>query len=86
MKTAKLFAVIWRNEVNEFYGVKDDDIVFVEPKEEIRVNVSKNRIGRPKWQYSEPLAIFLSLKEAEAYRAGNTDWASVPCSISYKEA
>ena len=82
MEKEQLFAVIWEESSREFYGIGDEILVTVEPKEEIRMNVSKHKQGRPSWRYTEPLAIFTTKEEAEAFRDGNTDWEVVSCNIT----
>jgi len=78
----KGFAVIWNKDSMPFYGVKKgQELITVESKEEIKVNVSKSKIGRPKIRYAEPLAIFQEIQEAEAYRANNKDFLVVPCTL-----
>ena len=83
MKPMKAWAVQWRKEVRSFWGVLSGEIILpVEPKEDIKVNFSRSKKGRPKYLYADPLAIFKFKKEAEAYRAGNRDFEVVPVIIS----
>ena len=82
MKPQKMFAVIWTEKGRKEYGVPANQLIIsVEPKEDIKVNVSNNKIGRPKYLYTDALAIFCTEKEAEAYRAKNDDWTTVPITI-----
>lgn len=84
MKPTKFFAVIWTEEASIRYGVpKSDPIVTVEPKEDIKVNIQKGKMGRPKVRYADCVAIFKDIREAEAYREGNTDWKTVPIEIIF---
>ena len=77
-----MWAVIWTEKALEEYGVPLKNIIIsVEPKEDIKVNISSEKIGRPKYLFTDTLAIFETKKEAEAYRAGNKDWVSIPCKI-----
>lgn len=77
--TKKQFAVIWTEEGREEYGVSPSDLIItVVPAEEIKVNINASKRGRPKYRYSEPLAIFDEQEAAEAFRANNTDWVVVP--------
>lgn len=78
MKPEKKFAVIWTKEAKKQYGVgKNDTIISVEPLAEIKVNISPNKLGRPVYRYCDPLALFNTFKEAEAFREGNSDWKTV---------
>ena len=78
----KAWAVVWTEKAAEFYGAKTK-IIGVEPKEEIAFDIRKTKMGRPKIRYGEPLAIFESKIEAEAFRAGNKDWQSVQITVSF---
>lgn len=74
----KVYAVIWTDEARKEYGVpKNKIIVVVEPKEDIKVNISKSKIGRPKIRYADLLAIFYKRTEADAFRDRNNDWKTV---------
>lgn len=86
MDTLKLWAVVWTPKAMETYGVKgkEEQVLSVEPKEDIRANISKHKLGRPVMRYTEPLAIFNERNEAEAYRANNGDWVVVPCELEIK--
>ena len=75
MKKKDVYVVMWTEKGRREYGVpKRDVIVSVEPKEEIGVNVSICRVGRPRYMFADVLAVFSNKNEAEAYRRGNTDW------------
>lgn len=85
MKKLHVYAVIWTRKGRKFYGVPDNQpIISIVPNEPISVNVSKSKMGRPKYRYTEPFAIFSTEKEAEAYREGNTDWTTVPIELSFE--
>lgn len=81
MKTQDVYAVVWTKEAAKNYGVFDQIIVTVEPKEDIKVRYIKGKIGRPKIRYADALAIFSDKKEAEAFRAGNKDWFTVKLTL-----
>jgi hypothetical protein len=75
LKPQKGYAVVWTDKARIEYGVpRHQIIVLVEPKEEIKINMSKTKIGRQKYLYADVFAIFETDKEAEAFRAGNADW------------
>lgn len=82
-KTVKGWAVVWTLEAREPYGVEDNDaLITAEPKEEIKYNINRS-LGRPSYRYTSLSAVFPTKEEAEAYRAQNTDWVSVPVTLTY---
>lgn len=70
-----IYIVAWTEKARLEYGVPlSQCVVSVEPKDDIAVNVSKSKIGRPKYRYADALAIFYERREAKAFVSGNKDW------------
>lgn len=85
-KRIKAWTVIWKTEKRASYGVPRSFhgvIVLDDDQHGIKFNASKTQIGRPKMRFADMYPFFDSKQEAEAYRAGNTDWDVVPCTISF---
>jgi hypothetical protein len=74
------WAVTWTEKAAEFYGA-DTNIISIEPKDEITFDTRKKKMGRPKIRYGEPLAMFPTKEEAEAYRSDNKDWLTIEVKI-----
>lgn len=85
-KIEKVYAVTWTEKAREEYGIpKNKVVVLLEPKDEIEVNISKSKMGRPKLRYADSLSIFYEKDEAEAFRKGNSDWITIEIQLNLNE-
>ena len=68
-------------------GVEKNDNPFfsVDPAiHGVMVNISKNKIGRPKMRQAEMFPFFETFEEAEAYRDLNEHWKTVSVDVIIK--
>lgn len=82
-KVIKAWAVVWSKHGSQTFGIPTNTIIPVEPMEEIKVELSKIKRGRPKFRFAEPFAIFKEKYEAEAYKRNNPDFKIIPITITY---
>jgi hypothetical protein len=75
----KRFAVIWKKAVIKDYGMKKVEVT--QPGAEFWDGTGDdNRIELP------VLAIFPRKSDAARFRAGNSDWKIVPCTVEFDDA
>jgi hypothetical protein len=73
----KLWTARWSKYGRDVMGIEDGDQPLISQNPEIhgiKVNVSTNKIGRPKWRDAELYPFFDTKEEAEAFVDMNDHW------------
>ena len=78
MKPIKMFTVIWTDKAKNIYGVEKDECPIISlDTDEIKVDVSTSKVGRPKIRIATVYPFFETKKEADSYRGDNPDFQTV---------
>ena len=82
----KLWTAIWNKHGREVMGLEDEDLdhPIISQDEELhglKINVSKNKIGRPKMRGVEMFPFFETKEEAEVFIDLNDQWTAVRVNV-----
>jgi len=80
----KLWTAVWSDYGREVMGIEKEDQPLISQDPEIhgiKVNVSKNKIGRPKMRDAELYPFFDTKEEAEAFVDMNEHWKVISVDI-----
>ena len=75
---------MWNRHGREVMGIEYSDHLIISQTPELhglKINVSKNKIGRPKMRYVEMFPFFATKEEAEVFIDLNDHWSAVSVNV-----